>query len=498
MHMLMQRNIRLESRCSILWKLTSGVACAVVLAAACATFGVRRVFAQEAPAKDEIRQERLDRAILDAKKALNEAAAQRDLFMQQVKAGLTPPALQKYNNLDGGNPLDAQIALLETERQVAKQEFGENSKRYKELQTRLDAIKSQQVERATSVNDKVVESLKAQLDSQVALAKQNLDDVQSAQQSVRSAAQDDKDAQDENDQAKQHTPPISDRELRSIVRRSQLQEMQSQQQRQMLEAKLKESEAQLAHMRAMMSQMQDQVKAQTDQAKAQVDQANAMLKQHMANAQSQQNDGDKEHVRQKIDALLLDQIRKEGMQRPQWGQINEMIRRSYLDALGREPTVDDWNATKEFVQAHLEKEASEMKGNPPGKQHTSAAPEQSGLNAAVGGLRPQLDLVALANSYADATANVMVAHQTLEDARSNTEQANAKARLAGAEHKARLLRSIAEAALDQAKKEMDLARKRYEMGVGEPSTAFDAEGRVRILSLILQSPDGKQPDLQRQ
>jgi beta-lactamase regulating signal transducer with metallopeptidase domain len=490
MHMLMQRNIRLENRCSILWKLTSGVACAGVLAGACATFGVRRAVAQEAPAKDEIKQEKLDRAILDAKKALNEAAAQRDALIQQVKAGLTPPALRKYLNVN--NPLDAQIALLKSEAQVARDEFGENSRRYKELQTRLDAIKSQQDEAAKSVTDNLVASLKAELDSKVALAKQNLDDVQTAQQSVRSAAQDDKDNQDDADQAKQQ------REQRAIERRRQLQEMQSQQQRQMLEAKLRESEAQLAQMRAMLSQMQEQVKVQTDQARAEVDRANAMLKQQMANAQSQQNGADNQRVREKIDALLLDRIKKEGMQRPQWGEINEMIRRSYLDALGREPTVDDWNATKEFVQSHLQKERWEMKANPPDGKNTPAGHEPAGLNAAVGGLRPQLDLVALANSYADATANVMVARQNLEDARSNTEQSNAKARIAGAEHKARLLRSIAEAALDQAKKEMDLARKRAEVGAGEPSAAFDAEGRVRILSLILQSPEGKQPDLQRQ
>lgn len=114
---------------------------------------------------------------VDANKVLSDATSKRDLFVKEVQAGLVPPSLQQYINLSGGNPLDAQVSLLETELQVSKEEFGENSKRYKELQTRLDSIKSQQEEHEGGNKEKAIEAIKGELDADVAVAKDMFDQV---------------------------------------------------------------------------------------------------------------------------------------------------------------------------------------------------------------------------------------------------------------------------------------------------------------------------------
>jgi len=43
---------------------------------------------------------------------------------------------------------------------VAKEEFGENSKRYKELQTRLDSMKSQLEEHEGGSKERAIEAIK--------------------------------------------------------------------------------------------------------------------------------------------------------------------------------------------------------------------------------------------------------------------------------------------------------------------------------------------------
>jgi hypothetical protein len=127
----------------------------------------------------------------------------------------------------------------------------------------------------------------------------------------------------------------------------------------------------------------------------------------------------------------------------------------------------------------------------PALEPTPRSADAESFSTAVGSLRPQLDLVALADRYADAVAAAAAAREELATSSADPRERGAlKAKLAAAQRKAKLFRSIAEAALDQAEKERALAKERVSAGVAPVGSAVEAEGRVRILALILQSGDG--------
>lgn len=463
-HMLMQRNTRLHSRCSWPWKLTTSAACGAVLAAACATLGVGQVKAQGTAAVPvETNQNAVDKAVLQAKLALDQAIAQRDSFLKTAKAGaIATEDLKELNSM---------IAQLEAERDVAKERYGTNSEQFKECQIRLQALKASLRENQAQM----LTATKAQLDAQVALAQKELAAAESGGQVKAGSAADGaarSAAKDQNDQP-------TTREQRAIVRRAELQAMQAREERDNLEGKLKWSEADLAKLQAQLAKLQQELYAAT--AREQAARAAADLAQQ--SVRSQQADANKLDYRGAIDRMILERLKKAQVQRDQSNQVNDEIRQGYIDVLGRLPTVDDWTATKAFVQAGLEPQQSNTTGKPSGATG-SPAPE---LSAAVGGLRPELDLVALANSYADAMGNVTVARQELEATAGSGHAPAAKAKLAAAEQKARLFQQITQAALAQAEQELQLAQKRYKAGLAEAGGAGEAEGRVRILSLILNS-----------
>lgn len=393
MQMLMQRNIRLDNRCSLAWRMTSGSACIIVLVAACVSIGVRPAVAQDRPRTDQARQEKPDGA-----SDPNET-----------------PAAQDRN------------------------------------------------------------------------------DEQSARQSVRSAS-------GEEDEAK------ANREERASRRRIELQAKQAREQalnaeraaadgdrvRSMLEQKLKQTEDQLAQLRAQLGQAQENMKVATARAQDEMYRASTMLKEQL-DANQWKGTATPDQVRGTIDQRILDLIKKQRGNFTKGGEWEDLVRRTYLDLTGRLPTPDDWNAAKEFLSAHLQMLSPDGKGAPGNAHGPSAKPESTQLNTAVGGLRPQLDLVALANSYADAVGNIAAAKEELNAAQNDPrERSAARAKLVAAEQKAGLLRAIAQAALGQAKRELDFAHRRFEAGDGSAGDAFDAETRVQILALILHTnPDDK-------
>lgn len=122
----------------------------------------------------------------------------------------------------------------------------------------------------------------------------------------------------------------------------------------------------------------------------------------------------------------------------------------------------------------------------------SADPES--LNTAVGSLHPQLDLVALADRYSDAVSAAAAAQEDLATSSADPrERGAAKAKFTAAERKAKLFRSIADAALAQAEKEHALAEERVSQGVAPAGAIVETEGRLRILALILKSGNEAKP-----
>jgi len=101
-------------------------------------------------------------------------------------------------------------------------------------------------------------------------------------------------------------------------------------------------------------------------------------------------------------------------------------------------------------------------------------------------MRAGLDLVNLANSYADAIGNIDVARARVSFTAAN-ERAVAEAQVHNAEAKARLLGNIVKIALEQAETELGQARQLADTGAAPRSSLEEAEGRVKILQLILES-----------
>lgn len=109
-------------------------------------------------------------------------------------------------------------------------------------------------------------------------------------------------------------------------------------------------------------------------------------------------------------------------------------------------------------------------------------------------IRPGLDLVNLANSYADAVGNIQVARARVKTT-TMEERAVAEAQVRNAEAKARLLGNIIKVALSQAQAELDRTRTLAGQGAISHSELQEAEGRAQILRLILQSgQEGGGPD----
>jgi beta-lactamase regulating signal transducer with metallopeptidase domain len=116
--------------------------------------------------------------------------------------------------------------------------------------------------------------------------------------------------------------------------------------------------------------------------------------------------------------------------------------------------------------------------------------------------RGELDVVSLANTYANAIGEVRVAQTKLSSAQSQGDR-NAMA-LAGTELKnamlkSKMLRSIVEVAATHAQSEKERLTQRVNSGVASPSDLADVSARLQMLQLILQTGAntnaGEQPGL---
>lgn len=108
--------------------------------------------------------------------------------------------------------------------------------------------------------------------------------------------------------------------------------------------------------------------------------------------------------------------------------------------------------------------------------------------------RAQLDLVALADRYVDAKGSLELAELELQQltATVGPEQRNAIARgpaaklkVQTANRKLAIFRGIAEAAMEAAKSDLDLAMQQFKGGLVPQSAVTEAKSRVRILEVIL-------------
>ena len=105
--------------------------------------------------------------------------------------------------------------------------------------------------------------------------------------------------------------------------------------------------------------------------------------------------------------------------------------------------------------------------------------------------RAQLDLVSLANSYVDAVGNLQIAEVELArmadkgNAFSKTELSMAKIKVDTAQRKVKIFRSIAEAALESAKSDLDLASQQAQTGLAPKTAVTEAQSRLKILQVIL-------------
>lgn len=105
--------------------------------------------------------------------------------------------------------------------------------------------------------------------------------------------------------------------------------------------------------------------------------------------------------------------------------------------------------------------------------------------------RAQLDLVSLANNYVDAIGRLDLAQLELSrmagkgNVFSEYEINRAKVDVVTAERKVRIFRAIAEAALEAAKSDLDVANRNVKMGHAPEVTITEAKSRLRIIEAIL-------------
>ena len=104
--------------------------------------------------------------------------------------------------------------------------------------------------------------------------------------------------------------------------------------------------------------------------------------------------------------------------------------------------------------------------------------------------RAQLDLVSLANNYVDAIGNLQLAQLELnlighEHRDMLTKGAVLKVKVATAERKMQIFRAIAEAALEAAEKDLQLAEQEFKSGLAPEKASIEAKSRLRMLKAIL-------------
>lgn len=121
-----------------------------------------------------------------------------------------------------------------------------------------------------------------------------------------------------------------------------------------------------------------------------------------------------------------------------------------------------------------------------GKKYPDARGDQKEFSG-----RAQLDLVSLANNYTDAIGNLQIAQ--LEFDRLNGkpkvfteyEVNRAKLEVVRAQRKVQIFRAIAEAALESAKTDLEIANRNVKFGLGPENAVNEAKSRVRIIEVIL-------------
>jgi hypothetical protein len=133
-----------------------------------------------------------------------------------------------------------------------------------------------------------------------------------------------------------------------------------------------------------------------------------------------------------------------------------------------------------------------------GAGRAAAAASAGGMKVDAGAI----DLVSLATSYADAVGDVRMAEARVAMARESDQAGVARLEAAGLEkarHKARLLRGIAEVALRGAAEKHERTRQLYDRKLSTQAEVSEAESRVHILKLILDTGDAPaKSSLQRQ
>jgi len=128
---------------------------------------------------------------------------------------------------------------------------------------------------------------------------------------------------------------------------------------------------------------------------------------------------------------------------------------------------------------NLERARSEREVGKPAVEANSAAATLS--------RRGELDVVSLANSYANALGEVRLARTKLQAARSSADEratALAQTELENATAKSKMLTRIVDVARAHAKEEADRARQRMEQGIITYGEASDARARWSILEAI--------------
>lgn len=108
--------------------------------------------------------------------------------------------------------------------------------------------------------------------------------------------------------------------------------------------------------------------------------------------------------------------------------------------------------------------------------------------------RVQLDLVSLADRYVDAKGNLELAELELQQLTATVGPEHkdaiarapaAKLKIQMAQRKLAIFRGIAEAAMEAAKSDLDIAMQQFNGGVVPQSVVSEAKSRVRILEVIL-------------
>ena len=105
--------------------------------------------------------------------------------------------------------------------------------------------------------------------------------------------------------------------------------------------------------------------------------------------------------------------------------------------------------------------------------------------------RAQLDLVSLANSYVDAIGNFQIQELELQrlSGKPNVftpdEINRAKIQVNIAQRKVQIFRAIAEAAMESAKADLDIAKHEFDTGIAPKNAYFEAKSRLKILEVIL-------------